>query len=126
MLANPASSRQATPLASLEHYHKPVDTLAVLEVGYDDLVDILRRGRAIPDSVGIDNQQRTRVTKAKAARSREANIVEALRFDRLAHSIPQSLRAGGATTAVGMVWRTLRVARKDMVPIELREMKFFF
>lgn len=82
-----------TPLTSLEHHHKAVDTFALLEVGFDDLVNVLKRGHAVPDSTGIDDQQGTRVTKSKAARHRETNMVEALRFDRLAHSIPQGLRA---------------------------------
>ena len=116
----------ARPAQAVPMSRKPVDTLAVLEVGYDDLVDILRRGRAIPDSVGIDNQQRTRVTKAKAARHRETDISEVLRFDRLAHPIPEGLRPRSAATAVRMIRRTLRVAGKDVMPIKLRKLEFGF
>lgn len=95
-------------------------------MGLDDFVDIVSRGRAVPDAVGIDHHQGSGVAKAEAARRREADIGEPLRFDRLAHPVPQDLRASRAAAAVRMCGRTLDVASKDMMPVELRKLEFRF
>src|SRR6266568_5169275 len=53
--------------APRQNHDQAVHSLALLEVLFDDLVDILRRGRPVPDAFGIDDHQRTRLAEAEAA-----------------------------------------------------------
>ena len=94
-----------------------------LRCAIDDFVDILRRGRPIPDPFGIDDHQRTGAAETEATRRREADVGQPLGLDRLAQPIPQRLGAGRAAAAARMAGRTLRETGKHVMLVELRQLE---
>src|SRR6266702_154979 len=113
--------RQPAPSTPRQDHDQTVHPLALLEMGFDDFVDIFRGVRPVPDAFRIDHHQGTGVAETKAPRGGEADIAEPLRLDRLAHPVPQRLGAGRAATAARMTGRTLHVTGKDMMLVELRQ-----
>src|SRR6266700_5174987 len=114
-------SRQPARSTPRQDHDQTVHPLALLEMGFDDFVDIFRGVRPVPDAFRIDHHQGTGVAETKAPRGGEADIAEPLRLDRLAHPVPQRLGAGRAATAARMTGRTLRVTGKDVMLVEFRQ-----
>jgi hypothetical protein len=93
-------------------------------MGFDDFVDIFRSSRPVPDAFRIDHHQGTGIAKTEASRGGEADIGETFCLERLAHPVPQWLRSHRSATAARMPGRALRVTRKDVMLVELRQLEF--
>ena len=73
---------------SRQDHDEAIHPLALLEMLFDDFVDILRRGRPIPDPLGIDDHQRTSLAETETARGGEADLGQSFGLDRLAQPVP--------------------------------------
>ncbi len=109
-------------LASRQHHHEAIDALALLEMGLDDLIDVLRRGWTIPRRHRIDHHQRTGGAEAETADAVKP-ISSAAAPRSPCRTAPTKPHRRPRRSCRGMARRTLGMAGKDVMPVELRELE---
>jgi len=76
------------PLPLRQHHAKTFHQLALPEVRFKNLVNVLRAGRPIPDPLGIHDQQRTGLAKAETTRRRKTNLRQPFSLEFLRQPVP--------------------------------------
>ena len=106
--------------------HQSLDAPTILEVGFQDLVDVRLRFKAVPDALGIDHHVRPELAAIETAGGVEANLLNAELARLLARIAAQFLKAAGGfcarhAAATRMTLGSHIVAHENMAVIkELR------
>jgi len=100
------------------HQNQPLDPAAILDVGLQDLVDVLGILVMIPDAFRVDHHVGTELAAIEAARGVEADVLDPELARLLARVAAQLFAAAGAAAAARMAFGAHIGAHEDMAIIE--------